>query len=184
MINKTFPKQTSPIGPANSLEAHIRGYGCHLCCLIYAVTKFFNIDTTIATQNIIDITKAGIDKGLVLDNFAPIDWSPEKIDTWYRCFIPDSVKFMKFVGEYFGQKLEVSYKAFGDTKHPLKIEKYGEVPANVNFVEIERKDSICQHFTIGINPVKGGDIIEEYNPDPTLIMSYVISLRYISLKRV
>lgn len=176
----TIPKQTDPQGAG--LPQHIRGYGCLGSTLAYAACRAVGIQS-VSVDQFVDLFRRGIQAGVMLDDNNPVDHNNE--DSWHRVEFQDSngqINFIKLVARYFGHEVRVSaLGSNGSTANPLKVNDIDNLPDGCNFVVAKYKD-LYKHF-VSVSP-QIGPIVIDYNPDPSLILQYLISLTFYKIEEV
>lgn len=160
-----FPKQTE------SNWSHIRGYGCCVSTLL----SFTNLDLT--PLQVEKYVRYAITQGWVIDNNTPI--LKDNYDDWYRVFARNQDKFIEGAGMYFGKKCTARETfRIGSTKNPCKLTSLDSIGhANRLMLEYD-SDGIMggnSHFVSGVPA--SGSIMVNYNPDPTIPLKYLISVR-------
>jgi len=156
-----------------STNKSLVNFGCKiyvdLACLQDKIKKVFSPD------HYLKIFDDGVNAGLILDNDIPITKEERKAweeangkpcPEWYRAFMLNPEEFIKRISG-------LTYRAIRGTITQTP-------PIEYDYIEIEWATAGGSHFTCGEFNSKR-ELIISYNPDPTVRLLGIRTIRYIKL---
>jgi hypothetical protein len=153
--------------------SHIRGFGCSLSVDVsMALVPWGEIDVDAYTVE--RIVRAAITSGLIKDNDEPIDINhPEK---WFRVEVQGTAPWVRFFSSQIGKPSKAIPLGKVVTKNEALF-----LPPGCNAVKLEYSHGVYSHFIEAV--AKSGQAEIKYNPDPSIKLGELISVRYWKIER-